>query len=230
MSHGGTDSSRRPVGVVDIGSNSVRLVIYDRLTRSPVALFNEKSLCAIGRNMVTTGMLDEAGSDAAVAALARFREVTSAVGVARIDAVATAAVRDARNGNEFVARARDALGVPIRILTGEDEARLAGEGVLAAIPDADGLVGDLGGGSLELVAVSGGKQSAGHTLPFGPLRLMDMCDGKIERARGIVDEGLEARRSTRSAAFGATLRAFRWTRANIRSGCCITMKSHASGR
>ncbi len=194
---GGSDSNRRwaaqlgdPVAVVDIGSNSVRLVIYDRLTRSPVALFNEKSLCAIGRNMVTTGMLDEAGSDAAVAALSRYREVTSAVGVSRIEAVATAAVRDARNGNEFVARARDALGVSVRILTGEDEARLAGEGVLAAIPEADGIVGDLGGGSLELVAVSGGKQSVGHTLPFGPLRLMDMCDGKIERARGIVDEGL----------------------------------------
>jgi exopolyphosphatase / guanosine-5'-triphosphate,3'-diphosphate pyrophosphatase len=198
MANGGADANRRaaaqagePVAVVDIGSNSVRLVIYDRLTRSPVALFNEKSLCAIGRNMVTTGMLDEAGSDAAMAALARFREVSAAVGVSRIEAVATAAVRDARNGNEFVARARDALGVPIRILTGEDEARLAGEGVLAAIPDADGVVGDLGGGSLELVAVSGGKQSVGHTLPFGPLRLMDMSGGKIDRARDIVDQGLD---------------------------------------
>ena len=202
MAGGATESIRRPaansvaqapgpVGIVDIGSNSVRLVIYDRLTRAPISLFNEKSLCAIGRNMVTTGRLDEEGSEAALAALARFREVTTAVGVSRIEAVATAAVRDAKNGNEFVARARDALDTPIRILTGEEEARLAGEGVLAAIPDADGIVGDLGGGSLELSTVSGGMQGAGHTLPFGPLRLMDMCEGKIERARSIVDQGLE---------------------------------------
>ncbi|MCE9523495.1 MAG: Ppx/GppA family phosphatase [Alphaproteobacteria bacterium] len=201
MAHGTIEPIRRtpahalmqtadPVGVVDIGSNSVRLVVYDRLTRSPVSLFNEKSLCAIGRNMVTTGMLDEAGSDAAIAALGRFREISAAVGVSSIEAVATAAVRDARNGNEFVARARNALGAPIRILTGEEEARIAGEGVLAAIPDADGIVGDLGGGSLELSAITGGKQGAGYTLPFGPLRLMDICEGKIERARDIVDAGL----------------------------------------
>jgi exopolyphosphatase/guanosine-5'-triphosphate,3'-diphosphate pyrophosphatase len=180
-----------PVAVVDIGSNSVRLVIYDRLWRSPATLFNEKSLCAIGRQMVTTGKLDEGGSDAAVAALRRFREIVAAAGISRIEAVATAAVRDAKNGNEFVVRAREALGTPIRILTGEEEARLATEGVLAAIPDADGVVGDLGGGSLELAYVADGKQSEGVTLPFGPLRLMDACDGKIERARDIVDAGLE---------------------------------------
>ncbi|MDZ4870537.1 MAG: Ppx/GppA family phosphatase [Alphaproteobacteria bacterium] len=201
MTSATTETARRPAGssvgsgeapfaVVDIGSNSVRLVIYDRLSRSPVALFNEKALCAIGRNMVTTGLLDEEGSDAAIAAMGRFREIASGVG-ARIEAVATAAVRDAKNGNTFVARARDALGAPIRILTGEEEARLASEGVLAAIPDADGIAGDLGGGSLELAFVSGGKQSTGVTLPFGPLRLMDMSEGKIERARAIVDQGLE---------------------------------------
>lgn len=184
-------SGQGPIGIVDIGSNSVRLVVYDRLTRAPVSLFNEKSLCAIGRNMVRTGLLDEEGSDAAIAALGRFREISKAVGVARIDAVATAAVRDAKNGNEFVARARDALDAPIKILTGEEEARLAGEGVLAAIPEADGVVGDLGGGSLELAFVSGGKLSTGITLPFGPLRLMDMSEGKIEKARAIVDAGLE---------------------------------------
>jgi exopolyphosphatase/guanosine-5'-triphosphate,3'-diphosphate pyrophosphatase len=185
-------SSGAPYAVVDIGSNSVRLVIYDRLTRSPASLFNEKSLCAIGRNMVTTGLLDDEGSDAAVAALGRYREILGAMGIARVDAVATAAVRDAKNGNLFVTRARDALGVPIKILTGEEEARLASEGVLSAIPDADGVMGDLGGGSLELAMLSGAKASVGVTLPFGPLRLMDLCEGKIDRARAIVDKGLEA--------------------------------------
>lgn len=197
MANSSGDTARRATadgayGVVDIGSNSVRLVIYDRLTRSPTSFFNEKSLCAIGRNMVTTGMLDEEGSDAAIAALARFREILDAMGIKRVDAVATAAVRDAKNGNVFVARARDALGTPIKILTGEEEARLASDGVLSAIPDADGVMGDLGGGSLELAFLSGGKASVGVTLPFGPLRLMDMCEGRIDRARAIVDKGLEA--------------------------------------
>jgi exopolyphosphatase/guanosine-5'-triphosphate,3'-diphosphate pyrophosphatase len=176
---------------VDIGSNSVRLVIYDRLVRSPLALFNEKSLCAIGRNMVRTGVLDEDGSVAAIAALGRFREIARSVRVQRLEAFATAAVRDARNGAEFVARAREAIGTPIRILSGEDEARFAAEGVLAAIPDADGVVGDLGGGSLELAFVSQGQHSGGLTLPFGPLRLMDMSEGRPERARAIVDADLE---------------------------------------
>src|SRR6185369_16962079 len=180
-----------PFGVVDIGSNSVRLVIFDRLTRSPVALFNEKSLCAIGRNMVSTGSLDDEGVDLALTALARFREIAAAMGIARLEAVATAAVRDARNGNEFVARARDALGSPVKVLSGEDEARLAAEGVLAAIPEADGVVGDLGGGSLELSPVGAGKASSGTTLPFGPLRLMDLSGGKIDRARSLVDAALD---------------------------------------
>jgi exopolyphosphatase/guanosine-5'-triphosphate,3'-diphosphate pyrophosphatase len=180
-----------PIGVVDIGSNSVRLVIYDRLVRSPLALFNEKSLCAIGRNMVRTGVLDEEGSTAALAALARFQEVARSVGVVRLETFATAAVRDARNGAEFVARARSAIGTPIRILSGEDEARFAAEGVLAGIPEAEGVVGDLGGGSLELAFVAQGQHSGGLTLPFGPLRLMDLSEGRPEKARAIVDAGLE---------------------------------------
>lgn len=200
MAPASTDTSRRqtgtatadgPIAVVDIGSNSVRLVIYDRLVRSPVALFNEKSLCAIGRNMVKTGVLDEEGSTAAIAALARYRDIARSVGVVRTETVATAAVRDARNGSEFVARARDALGSPVRILSGEEEARYAAEGVLAAIPDADGVVGDLGGGSLELAWISQGRQTQGITLPFGPLRLMDLADGKMERARAFIDQELE---------------------------------------
>ena len=180
-----------PVAVVDIGSNSVRLVIYDRLCRSPATLFNEKALCAIGGTWFRP-----AGSTTRAARRRSppsngFARSRGALGIARVEAVATAAVRDAKNGNEFVARARDALGSPIKMLTGEEEARLATEGVLAAIPDADGVVGDLGGGSLELAFVSGGKQSEGVTLPFGPLRLMDVSDGKVERARDMVDQGLE---------------------------------------
>lgn len=169
----------------------MRLVVFDRLTRSPITLFNEKSLCGIGRNMVSTGRLDDAGVEQAIVALGRFREIAQALHVSRIEAVATAAVRDAQNGNEFVVRARNALGSPVKVLSGEDEARFAAEGVLAAIPDADGLVGDLGGGSLEISPVANGKAASGLTLPFGPLRLMDIAGGKIDRARGVVDEALE---------------------------------------
>jgi exopolyphosphatase / guanosine-5'-triphosphate,3'-diphosphate pyrophosphatase len=177
-------------GVVDIGSNSVRLVIFEGPHRSLAADFNEKALCAIGRGIASTGRLDPEGANAAVRALARFRLVAESRGVKRVDAVATAAVRDAKNGADFIQRARDALGVPIRVLSGEDEARLAAEGVIGGIPDADGSVGDLGGGSLEITPVERGTPAPGVSLPFGPLRLMDASDGKLERARHIVDEGL----------------------------------------
>jgi exopolyphosphatase/guanosine-5'-triphosphate,3'-diphosphate pyrophosphatase len=179
-------------GVVDIGSNSVRLVIYEGPHRALSPDFNEKALCAIGKGIGTTGRLDPNGAAAAIKALQRFRMVADIRGVKRVDAVATAAVRDASNGAEFIQRARDALGAPIRILSGEDEARLAAEGVLGGMPDADGIVGDLGGGSLEITPVDRGEIHPGVSLPFGPLRLMDASDGKIDRARSIVDQGLES--------------------------------------
>ena len=180
-----------PFGVIDIGSNSVRLVVYEGLTRAAATLFNEKVLCAIGRNMVSTGRLDEEGMARAFEALARFRAIADGLGVTGIEAAATAAARDATNGPEFVARAEAMLGAPIRVLSGEDEARIAAEGVLAAIPDADGLVGDLGGGSLDVVALAGGRLGQAATFPFGPLRLMDASGGRIDRARAIVDQALE---------------------------------------
>lgn len=178
-------------GVVDIGSNSVRLVIYEGPHRALAADFNEKALCAIGKGIATTGRLDPDGANAAIKALARFRLVAEARGVKRVEAVATAAVRDAKNGADFIQRARDALGAPIRVLSGEDEARLAADGVVGGIPDADGIVGDLGGGSLEITPVDRGVPSTGVSLPFGPLRLMDASDGKLDKARMIVDQGLQ---------------------------------------
>lgn len=177
-------------GVIDIGSNSVRLVVFEAASRNPVTLFNEKSICAIGRNMVSTGRLHGEGMRMALTALRRFRAVAKGMGVRRIDAVATAAARDANNGPEFIKRANEASGCRIRVLTGEEEAELAALGVLCGLPDADGMVGDLGGGSLELTAVANGKLSRGATLPFGPLRLMDAARGRLDRARHIIDSGL----------------------------------------
>ncbi len=177
-------------GVIDIGSNSVRLVVFESAARNPVTLFNEKSICAIGRNMVSSGRLDLDGMKLALAALRRFRLISSEMQVKKLVAVATAAARDASNGPDFVRRASDVLGVDVQVLTGEQEAQLAAWGVICGLPDADGLVGDLGGGSLELTTVKDGMLGGGATLPFGPLRLIDICEGKLDRARAIVDERL----------------------------------------
>lgn len=179
-------------GVIDIGSNSVRLVVFEAASRNPVTLFNEKAICAIGRNMVSTGRLDSEGIGLALAALKRFRAVVRGIGVRSVVAVATAAARDATNGRAFVQRASEACGVNVRVLTGEQEAEYAALGVLAGLPDADGLVGDLGGGSLELTALKGGVLGQGVTLPFGPLRLIDAAKSRLDRARGIVDDALMA--------------------------------------
>src|SRR5258708_24452515 len=182
---------RGPVAIVDIGSNSVRLVVYESQSRVAATLQNEKSICAIGRDMVTTGRLHAEGCTAALEALSRFRMIADGLDAEHHDAVATAAARDASNGAEFMRRAERAWGRPIRILAGEDEARIAAEGVVAGIRDADGLVADLGGGSLDMVPVKNGQTGAAYTLPFGPLRLMDQSKGDPDKARDIVDKGLK---------------------------------------
>ncbi len=184
-------SRDKPVAVVDIGSNSVRLVIYQGAWRSTPALHNEKTICAIGRNMVSKGRLDEAGMQLALETLARFRELCRGHQVQDIGAVATAAARDAANGREFIRAAEKALGHPIQILAGEDEARIAAEGTIAGIPDADGLVADLGGGSLDMVTVESNRTGIAATLPFGPLRLMDYSGGNLNKARDLVGKTLE---------------------------------------
>ena len=179
------------MGIVDIGSNSLRLVVYEAQARNAATLQNEKAICGIGRDMVSTGRLHAEGCAAALEALARFRLIADGLKVELREAVATAAARDASNGAEFVRRAESAWGSPIRVLAGEDEARIAAEGVVAGIPEADGLVADLGGGSLDMVTVKNGKTGHAWTLPFGPLRLMDQAKGEPDKARDIVDKGLK---------------------------------------
>ncbi len=180
-----------PVAIVDIGSNSVRLVIYESFSRIPAMVHNEKAVCAIGRNMVTTGRLNDDGIALALEALARFRMLADAHHVTIREAVATAAARDAENGQDFVRHAEQKWGAPIRVLSGEEEAKLAAEGVLAGIPQADGLAADLGGGSLDMVTIRAGKTGAAMTFPFGPLRLMDVAKGDPDKARKQVDKGLD---------------------------------------
>jgi exopolyphosphatase/guanosine-5'-triphosphate,3'-diphosphate pyrophosphatase len=187
-----SDRTRLPVAIVDIGSNSVRLVVYEGESRTAATVQNEKSICGIGRDMVSTGRLHAEGCAEALEALARFRLIADGLGVPTREAVATAAARDASNGAEFIAKAEKAWGSPIRILAGEDEARTAADGVIAGIPEADGLAADLGGGSLDMVGVKAGRTGRAHTLPFGPLRLMDQSKGDPDKARDIVDKGLKS--------------------------------------
>ena len=180
----------RPVAVVDIGSNSVRLVVYDGLRRSPTPVFNEKILCGLGKGIAITGKLDASAMVRATAALKRFRTLAKQIGCHKVYAVATAAAREATNGPQFIEEAEKSLGAGIDILTGKEEARYAALGVIAGIPEADGVVGDLGGGSLELIDVKESKLFDGVTLPLGPLRLIDMSGDNMVRARKLVDEYL----------------------------------------
>ncbi|MDH3701090.1 MAG: exopolyphosphatase [Alphaproteobacteria bacterium] len=193
LTRGGQDGRRRgpvPVAVVDIGSNSIRLVVYEGAQRAPTPVFNEKVLCGLARGLTKSGRMLESGMELALSSLARFRGLLSAMGVEQVDVVATAAVRDAENGPEFVAAVRDQCGFDVRILAGEDEARLSAMGVLSGIPEAEGLMGDLGGGSVELVRLSGRTSGDYITLPLGPLRLLDVADGRPAKGRGIIDKQL----------------------------------------
>lgn len=156
--------------IIDIGSNSVRLVVYDGPRRAPAILFNEKVMAGLGRALETRARLDPAALKIALRALARFKAVTVAMGIADVRTVATAAVRDASDGAAFIAKAA-ALGLSIETLSGEAEAHGSGMGVISAIPDADGIVGDLGGGSLELVRIKNGSIADRLSLPLGVLRL-----------------------------------------------------------
>jgi exopolyphosphatase / guanosine-5'-triphosphate,3'-diphosphate pyrophosphatase len=160
----------RPVAIIDIGSNSVRLVVYSGATRIPSVIFNEKVMAGLGRGVEESGTLSEEAMARALAAMRRFAALVRQMKVVRTRTVATAAVREAANGAAFLAEVR-ALGLAPEILSGEEEGRMAGQGVLSAIPDADGLVGDLGGGSLELVEVGGGRVTRSASLPLGVLRL-----------------------------------------------------------
>ncbi len=162
--------ARAPVAIIDIGSNSVRLVVYSGATRIPTVIFNEKVMAGLGSEMGETGALGADAQERALRALDRFRLLTQQMGVIRTRTVATAAVREASNGAVFLDAVRG-LGLDPRILAGKEEARMAALGVVSAIPDADGLVGDLGGGSLELAMVAKRKAKRAASLPFGVLRL-----------------------------------------------------------
>ena len=147
----------RPVAVIDIGSNSVRLVAYEGLSRSLTPVFNEKVLAGLARGVASTGLLPRDGVEQTLAAMRRFRKLTEMMRVGKLFVLATAAVRDAVNGPEFLSEAEGILGVKAELLSGEREAHLSARGVLSGFHRADGVAGDLGGGSLELVELREGE-------------------------------------------------------------------------
>lgn len=171
--------------IIDIGSNSIRLVVYQGPARLPAILFNEKVLAGLGRGLAQGGVIDPPAMRLATTALRRFAALAREMDVARVRTVATAAVRDAANGGELIAVAEEA-GLSVETLSGEAEAEAAGFGVLSGIPEADGIVGDLGGGSLELVRVRRGKLLQRSSFPLGVLRIAALRGerGKLDRRVG----------------------------------------------
>lgn len=161
--------SRDPIAILDIGSNSVRLVAYRGNGRTPPVLFNEKVMCGLGVGIRQTRRLDNQAMAAALAALKRFSLLVRDMQVAAVDAVATAAVRQADNGADFLRTIRRECDLDVRLLAGDEEARLSGMGVVSGIPDAHGLVGDLGGSSLELCRVANGEVHERVSLPIGAI-------------------------------------------------------------
>jgi len=183
------------------------------MARSLITIFNEKALCGLGREVQTTGLLAPDAVDKALTSLRRFRALCRVMKVGRVYAVATAACRDASNGPDFIARAARICGCRIEILSGPREAQLSALGVVSGIHRPDGIVGDLGGGSLELVDVRGSRVRGGVTLPLGSLALQDISHKSLKRAERIVRtdlsgvELLKAGRGRTFYAVGGTWRA-----------------------
>jgi len=177
--------------VIDVGSNSVRLVLYRLDGRAVWTVFNEKVLAGLGRDLATTGRLSPEGVASALVALSRFRALVDARRPAQVFAAATAAVRDALDGKEFCRLVEREIGLKLRVLTGEEEARYAALGVLAGAPGTEGLVGDLGGASLELTQVAAGEPAAGVSLPLGPFAFGGAASFDAPKVRKLANAQLE---------------------------------------
>jgi exopolyphosphatase/guanosine-5'-triphosphate,3'-diphosphate pyrophosphatase len=191
MTRNRIDGSLPRLAVVDLGSNSVRLVVFEGLSRNPLTIFNEKAVLGLGRGLQNTGLLNEDAIGPALTVLGRYAAVARAMGAETTEVVATAAARDAGNGPQFIQALRDRLpDLQVRILTGEEEANLSADGVLLGFPEADGILGDIGGGSLEVVDLDHGRAIAAASLPVGAIRLADRAGGDIAKARGLVEADL----------------------------------------
>ena len=170
------------VGVVDVGSNSVRLVVFDGAARSPAYFYNEKIMCGLGQGLGDTGRLHPEGRARAINALERFQMLAAGMGLLELTVIATAAVRDAKDGTDFCAEVKKRTGLSITVIDGVEEARLSAQGVLLGWPGSYGLVCDIGGSSMELAEISDGQVGRRVTTDLGPLKLQDIKGGAKGRA------------------------------------------------
>ena len=178
--------SPAPIAIIDIGSNSVRLVVFESPYIGERPIFNEKVQCSLGEDLDKTGRLSEAAKARTIQTLTGFLSLCSAMNIGTIIPIATAALRDAEDGRDFISEIKDQMGLDITIISGEDEARYSGLGVLAAFPQAKGVAGDLGGGSLELATLKNGGVRDVLSMPVGVLRIL----GKGKEAQSYLDQHL----------------------------------------
>lgn len=183
-----TADKKNQFAVIDVGSNSVRMVIYDLSRSPPGVLYNEKTFCALGRDLDSAGCLNPEGCVEALAGLAEYAEILATRGIGFCDVVGTAALREARDGAEFISLVRARTGLEIRLISGEEEARYAALGVLSLTPEARGVVADFGGGSLEFARLEESGISSLTSHPYGAYRVLGMGD----EAEARLGKGLEA--------------------------------------
>src|SRR5579871_4913574 len=183
------EARRGPFGIIDIGSNSVRLVVYDQLGRAPMPRFNEKSLCRLGEKLAETGAIQPDNFRRTVEATRRFRAIAEAMGVAKIVATGTEAIRRATNGPELADAIRNESGLKVRILSGAEEARYGALGVISGFFRPIGSVGDMGGGSLEVSeAIDDRVGERWVSLPLGALPVEAMLRGGLSAAKREIDK------------------------------------------
>ncbi|MTH79808.1 Ppx/GppA family phosphatase [Paracoccus aestuariivivens] len=166
------------VGVVDVGSNSIRMVVFDGAARSPAYFYNEKVMAGLGQGLAETGRLNPEGVTRGMAALKRFAALAEGMGIKPLTCVATAAVREAEDGPEFRKAVEKETGLKLWVIDGEEEARLSAQGVLLGWPEAKGLICDIGGNSMELAELSDGKVGRRISTPLGPFRLQQVKGGQ----------------------------------------------------
>ena len=175
------------VGVVDVGSNSVRMVVFDGAARSPAYFYNEKVMCGLGAGMSETGRLNPTGRERARQALHRFARLAAGMCTGPLTCVATAAIREATDGEDFRAQVEAETGLKLWVIDGKEEARLSAQGVLLGWPGSYGLVCDIGGSSMELAEIDDGRVGRRVSLPLGPLKLRDLRGGRAARRDYIRD-------------------------------------------
>ncbi|QHI95414.1 Ppx/GppA family phosphatase [Aristophania vespae] len=183
---------KKRAAIVDLGSNSVRMVVFEGVTRNPVISFNEKHTLRLGKGLDKTGLLNEEGVKKAKNVLARFAIIAHAMRADPFHIVATAAVRDATNGAAFIKEAQSLLpNAQFRILNGEEEADYAANGVLCALPEANGLVADIGGGSLELIHIAQQRYHKATSTHLGVIRLRERSEDSVKKAYSLAQDCLK---------------------------------------